>query len=417
MLIQFPRTDQTSPSRESERPSVWLVLDLEAKKRGSIEAQLLALGRRLSDAGVAATVVLANAPPPWMRDEFAAVGVELRWLDFRRRGPGTAWRLWRWLRAARPSLVHFHFVRAHSPLVALARLAGARVLVHDHMAPGVTFYEVRPRSPALQAAVRGWKRVRAAVCNGWVERRIAVSRYVAAAVRAVEFTPSDRLVVLEHGIDLTRFSTVSPAALREELGAGARPIVACVSRMAPGKGVDVLLRAHARLGRDALLVLAGDGPDVDRCRALAGELGLGERVRFLGLRRDIDAIFAACDVAVVPSRAPEAFGLAVVEAMAAGKPVVVSDCGAMPELVGYGRYGTVVPPGDAGALADALGRLLDGPVFAGQLGRAARERALAVYGLERWVDRMSAHYAAVAPELGDLRRPDPAPLPREIVAG
>jgi glycosyltransferase involved in cell wall biosynthesis len=413
MLIDFPRTDEVSLFTEGVRPSVWLVMDLEAKKRGSIEVQLLALGRRLRDAGVAATFVFSNEPPPWMRDEFAAIGVTLRWLPFRR-APEAAWRWWQMLRATRPRLVHFHFVRAHSPLVAMARLTGARVLVHDHMALGVAFVDVPARSRALQVAVRGWKRVRAALCRRWIDRRLAVSRYVAESVRAIEFVPPERVVVLEHGIDLGKFAAVSGATLRQELDVGARPIVACVARLAPEKGVDVLLRAHARLGRDALLVLAGDGPDAARCRALAVDLGIAERVRFLGLRRDVDAILAACDVAVVPSQAPEAFGLSVVEAMAAGKPVVVSDGGAMPEIIDHGRCGTVVPAGDAAALADAIVHLLDGPVFAEQLGRAGRARAFAAYGLERWVDRVTAIYAEVAPELGDLRRPD-EPLTR--VAG
>lgn len=416
MLLPFPKTDVEVPATETARPSVWLVMDLEAKKRGSLEEQLFALAPALRASGIALTIVFASAPPPWMRA--ALDGVDLRWLDFRRRTPLVTLTLWRWLRAARPSLVHFHFVRAHSPLVVAARLAGARVLVHEHMALGVAFVDVPARSSLAAAAARRWKRVRTTLLTRrCVDRRVAVSRFVADSVRAVEFVPAARLAVVEHGIEVERFAAASAATLRAELGAGERPIVGCVARLAPEKGVDVLLRAFARLDRDALLVVVGDGRDAARCRALAEELRLGERVRFLGLRRDVEAVLAACDLVVVPSLAPEAFGLSVVEAMAAGRPVVVSDAGAMPELVDHGRCGTVVPPGDATALRDAIARLLDGPVFAAELGRAGRVRARERYSLRHWLDRTLALYAEVAPSLPlEPPRPLQPPAPIEEVA-
>jgi hypothetical protein len=177
MLLEFPQANKIVPARESVRPSLWLVLDLEAKKRGSLEEQLFALAARLRASGVAGTFVFASAPPSWMRVELA--GVELRQLDFRRRAAAAT--LWRWLRTARPALVHFHFVRAHSPLVLAARLCGAHVVVHDHMALGVAFVDVPARSSAVAAAARGWKRARAALCRRWVDRRVAVSRFVAGS--------------------------------------------------------------------------------------------------------------------------------------------------------------------------------------------------------------------------------------------
>src|SRR5439155_8811337 len=113
------------------------------------------------------------------------------------------------------------------------------------------------------------KRARAAALNGLVDRRLAVSRFVAESVRASEFVAADKLAVVENGIDVTRFGAADATALRQELRAGDRPIVACVSRLAPEKGVDVLIAALARVGRDALLAIAGDGPDLAACRARA----------------------------------------------------------------------------------------------------------------------------------------------------
>jgi glycosyltransferase involved in cell wall biosynthesis len=418
MPLTFPKMEVVSRSYEPAHPSVWLVMDLEAKKRGSIEEQLLALGERLTCAGVAATFVFSSEPPPWMLREFADRGVELRWANFRR--PREAMpTIARWLWAARPTITHFHFVRAYSPLVAVARAAGSRVLVHDHMALGVAFVKVRERSRMVGEAIKMAKRARGALFNRCVHQRIAVSRFVAESIERTEFVSADRIAIIEHGIDVERFvSAATPALgpevkqeLKQELGIGDRPLVACVSRMNEEKGVDVLLRAHARVGRDAVLAIAGDGPDWPRCRALAAELHIEERVRFLGLRRDIPRLLGGCDLVVVPSRAPEAFGLTVVEAMAAGKPVVVTDAGAMADLVDHGRYGIVVPKGDPVALSEAIGRLLDGPVFAKLMGEAGQARARERYALGPFVDRVIALYAAAIPSLGAV-----VGAPQRIVA-
>jgi glycosyltransferase involved in cell wall biosynthesis len=398
MLLGSADEEDLSPLRGNRMPRVCLVLDLEAKKRGSLEEQLIALGHRLTASRIAATYFFSSDPPIWMLKDFADCGVELQCINFRRAAEAVA-TVSRWFYAMRPDLVHFHFVRAYSPMIAAARAVGARVVVHDHMALGHAFVDVAQRGRAAHSAIQSIKRARAAVLNRLVDRRIAVSNFVADTVAATEFVQRDRIAVLEHGIDLGRYAAASPTALREEVAAGDRPIIACVSRMAPEKGVDCLIRAHAELDRDAILVIAGDGRDADRCKELAAELHIDDRVRFLGLRRDVPQIFAGCDIAVVPSQAPEAFGLTVVEAMAAGKAVVVTDAGAMPEIVDHGRCGTVVPKGDYHALADAVRHLIDGPTFARMLGDAGRQRAHEHYGLDTWVDRMTDLYAATAPSL------------------
>jgi glycosyltransferase involved in cell wall biosynthesis len=178
-----------------------------------------------------------------------------------------------------------------------------------------------------------------------------------------------------------------------------------VSRLAPEKGLDYLIRAMALVGRDALLVLAGDGPDLEACKKLAASLGLADHVRFLGLRNDVENIFAAADVVVMPSLWDEAFGLVVVEAMAAGRAVVVTASGAMPELVAGGG-GIVVPKRDEVAMAGAIGRLLDDDAARTRLGQAARARAITRFGLSTWVERIMEEYAMQVPALGGDRGGD-----------
>jgi glycosyltransferase involved in cell wall biosynthesis len=355
--------------------AVWLVLHLQPKKRGSLEEQLLALARRLHSDGTRLTCVFTRAPLPWLHEAFVEAGMEVRVLDLAR-PLAAALTLGRWLRAARPRLVHFHFLRAYSPLVAAARASGARVVVHDH----VTL--TRATDSVAREAV---KRVRSAALNPLCDRRVAVSQFVAASVIDVERVARDHVEVIENGIHLERFAGADGRRVRAELDVGARPLIVCVSRLDPVKGVDTAIRALPLVGRGALLAVVGDGPRRDEYQALARALGIGGDVRFLGLRDDVEEILAAGDVAVVPSHWEEAFGLAVAEGMAAGRPVIVSASGAMPSLVG--DTGLVVPKRDPAALAGAITRLVDDPLLAARLGRAAAARA-SRFAMGRFVESL-----------------------------
>jgi glycosyltransferase involved in cell wall biosynthesis len=403
MLTADAQEKTGSPAPEND-PTVWLVLDLAPKKRGSMETELVTLGARLALAGARATLVFSRPAPSWMASALDACGVATRVLDFRRPA-AAALAFGRMMEEARPLLVHFHFVRAYSPLVAIAKATGARVILHDHITLGQPSNPAHPRRPKMASLLaRGYKRARGAALNGFVDRRIAVSRFVADSVHRVEFVGEEKLAVIENGIEVSRFAAADGASLRIELRAGAgRRVVACVSRLAPEKGVDLLIRAMARVGRDALLLLAGDGPGADKCRALAASLGLSDHVRFLGLRDDVERIYAAADVVVMPSLWDEAFGLVVVEAMAAGRAVVVTRSGAMPELVAGGR-GIVVPKRDELAMAGAIGRLLDDDALRARMGQAAHARAVAHFSLPVWIDRIMAEYAALVPALAPSAR-------------
>jgi glycosyltransferase involved in cell wall biosynthesis len=166
------------------------------------------------------------------------------------------------------------------------------------------------------------------------------------------------------------------AAARAGLGGQHRPVVLAAGRLVPQKGYPVLLAAAARWqDRDPvpLLVIAGDGP-------LAGSLasqarGTGASVRFLGQRGDIPALLGAADVVVVPSRW-EGQPLIVQEALRAGRPIVASRTGGIPDLTGEDAA-LFVPPGDPVALAAAVVSVLDDPGVAAKLADAATRRAAA----------------------------------------
>src|SRR5215470_1915009 len=145
---------------------VWLVLHLDAKKRGSLEQQLVALGRRLREERIPATMVFARPPAPFPAEALREAGVTLRHLDFDLPSHRVARQLWSWMRRERPQLVHFHFIDPYSLLVAAARLSGARVLVHDHLCLS--------RGRPLRVA---GKRLRAFFLNGLFHERLAVSAF------------------------------------------------------------------------------------------------------------------------------------------------------------------------------------------------------------------------------------------------
>lgn len=178
--------------------------------------------------------------------------------------------------------------------------------------------------------------------------------------------------VVHNGITLTCETTFSHPPVK--------PYILAIGRHVAQKGFDVLLRAVAKLEGMYLpkfdLILAGDGPEHAALRALAVGLGIEHRVQFPGRVEHGEALnlFGRCLFFVLPSR-HEAFGLVNLEAMLAGKAVIASRAGGVPEILQDKQSGLLVPPGDAGALADAIARLLTNISLRRELGAAGRERA------------------------------------------
>lgn len=252
------------------------------------------------------------------------------------------------LRRLRPALVHAHGYRA----AALASAAGARPVV-------VTAHGLPPCGPAVALA-------------GRPARWLAVSWAVAAALRRAG-VPAQRLVRLPPACEAP-LPGPPQAVARVRWGVPqAVPVVAAMGRFAPEKGFDVLLRA---LPPAAWLILAGEGPLGPVLMRLAMRLGVAERVRWPGWldAAGAAALWAAADVGAVPSRR-EGLGLVALEALAAGRPVVASHIGGLPEVVRPGAWGELVPPADARALGAALADLFGDPRRRWRYGVAGAEYA------------------------------------------
>lgn len=187
---------------------------------------------------------------------------------------------------------------------------------------------------------------------------------------------SDRIEIVPDALDESRITVRrGRAALRQELGLqDDRFLVLTMAKLMHRKGLDLLLAAFAQLADPrAVLAIAGSGPEEQNLRALATQLGLGNRARFLGHRDDTGDLLAAADLFVLPSRA-EGLGVAALEALAAARPVLATRVGGLAEVVVDGRCGMLVPPEDVPALAAAMQRLRDEPRLCAQLAGAGPAR-------------------------------------------
>lgn len=220
--------------------------------------------------------------------------------------------------------------------------------------------------------------------------RVIANSHATAAAFVDRGGRADKLSVVYNGFDPAPFladHADEARAFRTSLGLNGAAIVGCFSRLAPIKGHDVLVDALAMLP-DLHAVLVGEalfGDDhryADDLHQQIRDLGLGERVHFVGFRTDLPALIQACDVVVMPSVAPESFGRVAVEGMLAARPVVATRLGGAIETIDDGKTGRLVPPGDAPALADALSTLLTEPEKARQIAEAGRRSALDRFSLD-----------------------------------
>jgi glycosyltransferase involved in cell wall biosynthesis len=207
--------------------------------------------------------------------------------------------------------------------------------------------------------------------------------------------------VVPNAVDTQLFRPMDRDACKAALGVGGF-VVGYVGRLVPQKGLVGLVEAVARVGSEVSLVLVGDGPLKAELRSRGAGVGLGNRLRIIAARplEDLPAIMNAFDVLVLPSlttsRWKEQFGRVLIEANACGVPVIGSDSGAIPDVVGEG--GLIVPEGDVGALARAISLLESDPARALELGSAGLAAAHSKYTWEKVADRMYGIYQRVVSE-------------------
>ena len=225
-----------------------------------------------------------------------------------------------------------------------------------------------------------------------VDRYIGVAQHVAQRLRETLHLPASKVDVVPNGIPVSKYRVTTNTELRAQLAPrGAGPIVLTVARLEDcHKGISWLLKA-AVLVPEAKFVIAGDGPDRERLQNLAAELCVQHRVVFLGFRRDIAELLSCCDAFVLPSLF-EGLCLVLLEAMAAGKPVVATDIAGTNEVIIPDETGLLVPPANAEALAAAIKRVLHDPSLAARLAAAGNTRVTSDFSSDSMARGISLVY-------------------------
>lgn len=358
---------------------------------GGGEVHLLNVARACKTAGMDVHVVCQ--PGGALADEARALGVTVAPYRLARTNlVRTVSRMRKYIRRNGIRVVHSGGVLAN----VIARLAcrGLHVCV-------VTTVQVEAGAAALDGGGRRGVWVRRALergTRGRTDRFVAVSEAIASQLVA-DGVPSGHVVVAHNGVRAGEVRAQASGDLPQSL-TGAGPLVACVARLEPVKGVDVFVRAAALVARshpDARLAVIGDGSQRAALEALAGESGVAERLVFAGNLSPVAPAIAAADVLVVPSRS-EGLPMVVLEAMALGKPVVASEVGGIPEAVEDGVTGLLVPPDDPAALADAIGELLDDPARADVMGAAGSARVIDHFSLDDQLARYLAVFRSLVAE-------------------
>ena len=303
-------------------------------------------------------------------------------------------------------LVHTHLIHAdlHGQFAARALRVPTISSVHGTH----PFYEKEPFRSAARLA-------------GHLARRtIAISGYAGEFVGRVGIAPRDRIRVIHYGIDAASWRTAPEERLEHRRALGIFPgdiAIGIASRLVPDKGHDVAIKAFSALAErfpGCRLLIAGSGPLQPELEARAQRILPPGRARFLGYVSDMRAFFGSCDLVLFPSLPSfgEGFGLAALEAMAAGVPVLASDAGPLPEVVSDAVSGLVLPPGDVGAWAEAMADLVTDRTRRQQMGEQARTRAKERFSVATMADRTVAVYEEV---LGRQIHPQSRYSPAETV--
>jgi glycosyltransferase involved in cell wall biosynthesis len=336
----------------------------------------LATHTRAEEVGICWCPTNHPEPPPDVLEAIAERGVTLHRIPPPFLSPRYAVRLARVVAQLRPDVLHLH----GATIGIVGGVVGRALRV-----PAIVYTE-----HLEHAQHAGWLRRAREMAADLPHRTVFVSeRSYRQAVRDGPLRSiSGRASVIPNGIDLSPYRDPVGRGERERMRAelGLRPdtlAIGCVGLLWWAKGQEYLVRAVGRLrdlpGRSLLLVGSGEGETA--VREAAKQAGVAERVHFLGWRSDVPRILQALDIYAQPSLT-EGLPLAVVEAAAAGLPIVASDVGGIPEIIEHGVNGLLVPPGDAQALADAIQQLIDDPQRARQLGEAARRTAFERFSAE-----------------------------------
>ncbi|MDA8389078.1 MAG: glycosyltransferase family 4 protein [Nitrospiraceae bacterium] len=361
-----------------------LIINSSKTAFGGLENQTLHLARALSGRGHAVLLGCAGGSPVYKKALESGVPVEE--IAFTNAGdPVAVFRLLRAIHRHKPEVVVATMGKEYWPVTIAAKMTGRKAVLIRHMAD------------PLKKLTR--RLVRAAVDNV-----IAVSGFVRQGLIEAGL-PDEKISVVHNGIETGRFAPrpgLRPAVRAEFHFSDGDLVIGAAGALNAGKGLFVLLEAASlfqkefRSPKKVKVLLAGEGEGRPELGKKAAELGV-EAV-FAGRRLDMDRVYQAMDIFVFPSVCRESFGMVVIEAMAAGLPVIASSVGGVPEIVKDGENGILVAPGDPRALARAmeLAAASEGEISK-RIAAGARESVEAVFSSRAMAARFEAVLKAIMP--------------------
>lgn len=352
---------------------------------GGTETHILELASRIDRSKYDVTVCSLKSGG-CLAEELRARGVRVISLEGRGKfDVRVFFRLWSLLRRERPDVIQAFLFWANIAARLFARISRAFPVIssyHDEI-----------------VSEGWWVRTIDRLTIKWSHTIVCCSEAVRRSVCARLDGTAARYTIIPFGLDMRQFDT-EPLATRRELGLyEGGPVLGTVCRLVePKKGLSVLLHAMAVLRRregtpGCQLLIVGDGPAQARLLDLRERLGVAPWVVFAGPRRDIARVLSLVHAFVMPSLY-EGFGIAILEAMAAGKPVIATSVGGIPEFVKDGETGLLVKPGDANALAEAMMKVLKEPEWAGRMGNEGREQVRDKFGIATVVRQHERVYEA-----------------------
>jgi glycosyltransferase involved in cell wall biosynthesis len=359
---------------------------------GGADSQLLSAARVMLARGHDVVIVSLTPLGP-MGQQARSLGIHTESLEMPRGipDPRGLLRLARLVRAWRPDVVHSHMVHAKLLARVLRLIAPVPALVS-------TIHNINEGGRLRMAAYR--------LTNGMVDHMTIVSQAAADRFIGDGIVPARLLTVVPNGVDTEQIRNVPPgtrASLRRTLGVEDRFVWLAVGRFEIAKDYPNMLRAFARLRERqprVVLLLVGRGSLQEETEALVRELGLGDAVRFLGVRDDVPLVMSAAD-GYVMSSAWEGMPMVLLEAAAAGLPIVATTVGGNHEVVMDEDSGFLVPPRDHEALSAAMARLGELPEHRRlDMGRRGHQHIRSHYGLDRVAGRWEEIYRDVLARKG-----------------
>ena len=305
--------------------------------------------------------------------------------------------MYRLIRRSRPHILHTHMAKAGTAGRLAARLARVPIVVH-------TFHGHTFHSYFGPLKTRLFLEIERTLARG-TDRVVAVNERQRQEIADYGVAPLEKVVTIPLGLEIEAMLDAERHCghLKAELGVnGHHQLVGIVARLVPIKAHEVFLTAAARVHARApntLFLVVGDGERRDELERMSRGLGLGDAVRFLGWRGDMREVYADLDVVALSSN-NEGSPVALIEALAAARPVVSTDVGGVGGVVRHGETGLLVKPRDPDAMADAILSLLEAPERAAQLGQAGRAAVYPRHAASRLVADVERLYLDLAREKG-----------------